>query len=196
MFKVIVGPVKAGKSRALLQRCEDIYTRVRLFSAVNSQMGGQAIKSRNSDHTEESIPISKLSEVLHHIDYPTPVTTLLVDEVQFLEVTPEELIYTLRALGKRHIDLIVYGLDMDYKGMPFMSTATCMSMADKVIKVHGHCDICKTRESSMSLRMLNNKPVPLDDKVELVQLDGTGETTYLTVCRECFNKAYEGMHLT
>lgn len=190
MFTVVSGPVKAGKSKALIQRYEDEYSRIRLFSAKQAQMEGEQVKSRASETIIDSIPISSMSEILYHLTYPTPPTLILVDEVQFINVDEEILRYILAELNKRNIDLVVYGLDMDYKGMPFRTTAVCMSMADKVVKIHGTCDICHKHKSSMSLRMYNNKPVSLNKQVELVQLDNTRETTYLTVCRKCFEKTY------
>lgn len=189
-FTTVVGPVKAGKSRALIQRYEDEYSSIRLFSAKQAQENGEKIKSRAGDEELNSIPISSMSEILYHLDYPMPVHLLLIDEVQFIDAEPSILQYILAELGKRNIDLVVYGLDMDYKGMPFTTTAMCMSMADKVVKIHGTCDLCHLAPSSMSLRMHDHKPVSLSVNVDLVQLDNTGETTYLTVCRDCFNKIY------
>ena len=189
-FTTVVGPVKAGKSRALIQRFEDEYTNVRLFSAKQAQENGEKVKSRAGGVVLESIPISSMSEILYHLEYPTKPTLILVDEVQFINAEPTILQYILAELSRRNIDLVVYGLDMDYRGMPFTTTALCMSMADKVVKVHGTCDICHITTSSMSLRMHDNKPVSLSADVDLVQLDNTGETTYLTVCRDCFNKIY------
>ena len=190
-FTTIVGPVKAGKSRALIQRFEDEYSSIRLFSAKQSQANGEQIKSRAGDVILESIPISSMSEILYHLTYPKPPTLILVDEVQFINAEPIILRYILAELDKRKIDLVVYGLDMDYKGMPFTTTAMCMSMADKVIKIHGTCDICHLVPSAMSLRMYNGKPVSLSADVDLIQLDNTSETTYLTVCRDCFNRIYD-----
>lgn len=189
-FTTVVGPVKAGKSRALIQRYEDEYSSIRLFSARRAQENGEKIKSRAGEDVLDSIPISSLSEILYHLDYPIPIHLLLIDEVQFIDAEPSILQYILAELGKRNIDLVVYGLDMDYKGMPFPTTAMCMSMADKVVKIHGTCDICHLAQSTMSLRMYNNKPVSLSADIDLVQLDNTGETIYLTVCRDCFNKIY------
>ena len=36
-FTTVIGPVKAGKSRALIQRFEDEYASIRLFSAKQAQ---------------------------------------------------------------------------------------------------------------------------------------------------------------
>ena len=189
-FTTVIGPVKAGKSRALIQRFEDEYASIRLFSAKQAQENGEKIKSRAGGAILNSIPISSMSEILYHLEFPTKPTLILVDEVQFINAEPTILQYILAELGRRDIDLVVYGLDMDYKGMPFATTALCMSMADKVVKVHGTCDICHLAPSTISLRMHNNKPLSLSADVDLVQLDNTGETTYLTVCRDCFNKIY------
>ena len=83
-FTTVIGPVKAGKSRALIQRFEDEYANIRLFSAKQAQENGEKIKSRAGGVVLNSIPISSMSEILYHLEYPTKPTLILVDEVQFI----------------------------------------------------------------------------------------------------------------
>ena len=186
MFKVIVGPVKASKSKALIDRYLASDKTV-LYSAKASQCEGYQIKSRGHEIHVQSQPISNMIEILCYSQSQTK--TILIDEIQFINVSHEELRTILTTLDEVNIDLIVYGLDMDYTGKPFPTTALCMAMADEVIKMNGYCDICGHEKSTMSLRCRNGKPVDTMIESELIALDNSDEITYKSVCRHCYDEA-------
>ena len=194
MFKCIVGPVKSEKSKVLIERYNSDSEHTLLFSPYIAQENGMKVKSRYGTEVN-SIPITSITEVItllkDYIKNGMKVRTILIDEIQFVNILPSTLRDVVNYLLELNIDLIVYGLDMDYKGMPFSSTSICMSLADSVIKVNGYCDICKSHPSTMSLRLDDGKVVSVKDYKQLIQLDGESNTTYLSVCRECYNKEYK-----
>ena len=185
MFKVIVGPVKASKSKALINRAEEEDTV--LFSSELALENGKKIRSRCGSEIS-STPITSISEIIPSI-YDNRVRTILVDEIQFINITIVALDTVSSLIEEHNKTLIVYGLDLDYKGLPFTSTALCMSYADKVIKVNGICEECGM-PSTMSVRCSDGKPVDITEHADLVSLDNTGNITYKTVCRKCYNKIY------
>lgn len=186
MFKVIVGPVKAGKSKALIERATSDST-VKLFSSSLALEEGKIIRSRVGTEIK-STPISSITEVIPYIREHN-FKTILIDEIQFINTTIVGLTEVLRELDNKDTDLIVYGLDMDYKGLPFMTTLMCMSMADVVIKMNGICDKCG-KPSLMSVRCRNGEPVDITAYEDLVSLDNNDNVTYMTVCRRCYNEIY------
>ena len=183
---MIVGPVKAGKSKALIERATSDST-VKLFSSSLALEEGKLIRSRVGTEIE-STPISSLTEIIPYVRTGN-FKTILVDEIQFINATIASLDEVLREVDSMNIDLIVYGLDMDYKGLPFMTTLLCMSKADVVIKMNGICDKCG-KPSLMSVRCRNGKPVNIREYEDLVSLDNEDNVTYMTVCRRCFQEIY------
>ena len=59
-----------------------------------------------------------------------------VDEAQFFD---NEIVKVCNELANRGVRVIVAGLDMDYKGVPFSSMANLMATAEYVTKVHAIC---------------------------------------------------------
>ena len=194
MLIAIVGPVKSGKSKALLETYKSLSVEHKcvLLASCVSQENGNTIKSR-CGLAEEAIPIKSYYEAVQYID---DNEYIFIDEVQFL---PNEQ-GALKAVINRAIDktVIVCGLDMDFRGDVFPTMATTLCMADEVRKMNGNCDICKVENiSTMSLRLENGKPAEFD--AELVSLDGEEnggvKIEYLTTCRDCYIKTYKQTNL-
>ena len=59
-----------------------------------------------------------------------------IDEAQFFD---EAIIKVCNTLANEGIRVIVAGLDMDYKGVPFKNMANLMATAEYVTKVHAIC---------------------------------------------------------
>ena len=59
-----------------------------------------------------------------------------IDEAQFFD---DGIVEVCNTLANRGIRVIVAGLDMDYKGVPFKNMANLMATAEYVTKVHAIC---------------------------------------------------------
>lgn len=103
---------------------------------------------------------------------------ILIDEVQFFKPQLIEDIEQLIGEGKR-----VYGagLDLDFKGNPFLLTSHLMSIADKVNKHHAVCMGCGEDA------YISHKKVPNDRLVELGHSD-----LYEALCRSCYQLKAKG----
>jgi thymidine kinase len=84
--------------------------------------------------------------------------TLLVDEVQFFD---DELPAVLERIG---VDVVATGLDLDFRREPFPTTAALVAVADVVDRFTARCGRCG-RAASVTQRLLNGRPAPLDDPV-------------------------------
>ena len=80
--------------------------------------------------------------------------------------------------GKR---VIVAGLDMDFKGVPFGPMPQLMAIADEVTKVHAICVKCG------NLAYVSHRIVNDDERVLLGELQ-----EYEPLCRQCYDKAVKG----
>ena len=98
-----------------------------------------------------------------------------IDEAQFLD---EGLVDVCNQLANRGVRVIVAGLDMDYKGVPFGPMPGLCAIADEVTKVHAICVKCG------ALAYVSHRLVENDKRVLL------GETQeYEPLCRECYQRA-------
>jgi thymidine kinase len=98
-----------------------------------------------------------------------------IDEAQFLD---NGLVEVCNELANRGVRVIVAGLDMDFKGVPFGPIPALCAIADEVTKVHAICVKCGS-VAYVSHRLVNNdKRVLLGEKDE-----------YEPLCRECYQKA-------
>ena len=86
----------------------------------------------------------------------------------------------LNQLADNGVRIIVAGLDMDFRGVPFGPMPQLLAIADEVTKVHAICVQCG------DLAMYSHRKVSGDKQVML------GETQeYEPLCRSCYNKLRE-----
>jgi thymidine kinase len=110
--------------------------------------------------------------------FTSEIDVVGIDEAQFFD---EGLVNVCNQLAANGIRVIVAGLDMDYKGVPFGPMPELCAIADEVTKVHAICVKCG-RLAYVSHRIVRN-----DKRVFLGE-----QSEYEPLCRECYAKA-EGL---
>ena len=98
-----------------------------------------------------------------------------IDEAQFLD---NGLVDVCNQLANRGVRVIVAGLDMDFKGVPFGPIPALCAIADEVTKVHAICVKCGALAYVSHRLVHNDKRVLLGEKDE-----------YEPLCRDCYQKA-------
>ena len=98
-----------------------------------------------------------------------------IDEAQFLD---DGLVDVCNELANKGVRVIIAGLDMDYKGVPFGPIPALCAIADEVTKVHAICVRCGAL-AYVSHRLVNN-----DHRVLLGEKE-----EYEPLCRDCYQKA-------
>ena len=90
------------------------------------------------------------------------------------------LIDVCNQLANNGVRVIIAGLDMDFKGVPFGPMPALCAIADEVSKVHAICVKCGQLASFSHRTVKNDKQVLL------------GETAqYEPLCRECYQRALQ-----
>ena len=84
----------------------------------------------------------------------------------------------LNELANSGVRVIVAGLDMDFKGIPFGPIPALCAIADEVTKVHAICVRCGALAYVSHRLISNDRRVLLGEKDE-----------YEPLCRECYQKA-------
>ncbi|CAG8626441.1 11535_t:CDS:2 [Gigaspora rosea] len=107
------------------------------------------------------------------------IETIFIDEIQFF---PPETVSFLCSLTQQGHQIIVAGLDKNFRGEPFNETIkTLLALADYVEKLTAICQVCQ-KEASFTQRMFNGQPARYHDPLILVG----GQETYEARCGTCY----------
>ena len=83
-------------------------------------------------------------------------------------------------LADRGYEVIVTGLDLDFRGQPFGPMPVLLAVADEVVKLRAICARCG-REASRSQRLVDGEPAPAT--APIIQVGS--EESYEARCRHC-----------
>ncbi len=174
-IEVVCGSMFSGKTEELirrLRRAQFARQRVEIFKpSIDTRYSDEEVVSH--DHNAIlSTPIDSSASILL---LSSDIDVVGIDEAQFFD---EGLVDVCNGLANRGVRVIVAGLDMDYKGVPFGPIPALCAIADDVTKVHAICVRCG------SLAYVSHRTVQNDKRVLL------GETQeYEPLCRECYQRA-------
>ena len=100
-----------------------------------------------------------------------------VEEGQFFDERLPEVVERLATSGKQ---VIVTGLDRDFRGVPFGPMPRLLSLADQVTKLTAICMVCG-EPATRTQRLIDGTPAPADSP--LIVIGGMGDETYEARCR-------------
>jgi thymidine kinase len=174
-IEVVCGSMFSGKTEELirrLKRAKFARQRVEIFKpSIDTRYSDEEVVSHDQNAIL-STPIDSSSSILL---LASDIDVVGIDEAQFLD---EGLVQVCNELANRGVRVIVAGLDMDFRGVPFGPIPALCAIADEVTKVHAICVKCG------SLAYVSHRLVQSDKRVLL------GETLeYEPLCRECYQKS-------
>jgi thymidine kinase len=102
---------------------------------------------------------------------------IAIEEGQFWDERLPEVIERLADAGKQ---VIVSGLDRDFRGIPFGPMPRLMALADEVTKLTAICVVCG-EPATRTQRLIDGHPAPMDSP--LIVIGGMGDETYEARCR-------------
>ena len=190
----MTGPVKAGKTKALIEKYEELTSmgeQTQVFSSKFSLNQGETVQSRFGTKLK-AIPIDSIFDTLTHIKPDTK--NIMIDEFQFLQGSKNDLrIFFTENYGK--YEFFVYGLDLDFQKKSFALMAEILCLGDIIIKLHSNCDMCDVQNKGRySLRLEDGEPAEIySPNPQIILLDGTHtdtEITYKSICEECWKDIY------
>ena len=178
-IEVVCGSMFSGKTEELIRRMKRAK-----FARQRVEIFKPSLDTRYSDidvvsHDQHSIPSTPIDSSSSILLLSSDIEVVGIDEAQFLD---DGLVDVCNELANRGVRVIVAGLDMDYKGVPFGPMPALCAIADDVTKVHAICVKCG------ALAYVSHRLVQNDKRVLL------GETNeYEPLCRECYKKALAEM---
>ncbi len=170
------GPMFSGKSAYIIK---DILSNINSSKLVFKPVGdvrSDKLYTREGLHFD-AIGINKAEDILPHIK--EWVRVVYVDEINFFDVSIVKVIDTLINQG---VDVVVSGLDKDFRLEWFPQSKELIKMADVGIKLKARCHVCG-KGSTNTARFINGEPAPIDSPVILS--DASDDSVeYLSVCDE------------
>jgi thymidine kinase len=175
---VITGSMFAGKTEELIRRVRRaLYARrsVQVFKhALDDRSELTKIRTHNGV-LHEAVAVGSSEELVVRVERGTDVVA--VEEAQFFD---EGIVEVCRDLADGGHDVLVTGLDMDFRGEPFGPMPALMAEADEVVKLRAICAVCG-RDASRSQRLIDGRPAPVGAPTILVG----AEESYEARCRYC-----------
>lgn len=173
-IEVICGSMFSGKTEELirrLNRARIAQQKVEIYKPmIDTRYSEENVVSHDSNSVA-STPVESSQSILL---MATEADVVGIDEAQFFDEGLIEVCNTLANRGKR---IIIAGLDMDFKGVPFGPMPALCAIAEDVTKVHAICVRCG------NLAHVSHRIVEGDKQVMLGELQ-----EYEPLCRHCYNK--------
>jgi len=180
ILEIICGPMFSGKSEELIRRLRrakiaklDV---VAFKPSIDDRHAIEYVVSHNGSKFHAH-PLDTLEQMLDIAGAPE-VDVIGIDEVQFFPKDIVPVILELVDAGKR---VLIAGLDLDFRGVPFGSMPALLALADKITKLQAICTQCGT-DAHFSQRLINDEPAKYDDPIVLVG----AQEAYQARCRSCF----------
>ena len=177
-IEVITGSMFSGKTEELIRRLKRAKIAKQQVEIFKPRIEVRYSEEEVVSHDENAIHSTPVDSSANISLLATGVEVVGIDEAQFFD---DGLVQVCNQLANSGIRVIIAGLDMDYKGVPFGPIPGLMAIAEYVTKVHAICVRCGN---------LANYTHRLSEDEELIVL---GETDiYEPLCRICYAKDNSG----
>ena len=179
-LELIIGPMFSGKTKLLISRYYEISNNKNNFILViNYYKDTRYSVDSIVSHDGESIPainISLLSIInsLFEISQSSEINLynyIFINEGQFFPDLKESVITLIERYNK---NVVICGLDCDYKQEKFGQIWDLIPHADSIIKLQGKCNNCSNK--SLFTHRLSNESIQ-----EVI-----GTRNYIPLCRNCY----------
>lgn len=170
---VVSGCMFSGKTTMLIRLAEKAKKEgkhIEVFYPENDTRHEKDIIKSHSDLTHESKALPLAVSEIPNLKFDT----VFIDEAQFFE---KSLTKAINGLVEKEVDVVVGGLDKDFRGEPFPTVESLSVIADDVVHLEAICTVCK-KPAFFSQRLVES------DDVILIG----GKDMYQPRCQEHFIK--------
>src|SRR5205823_6311256 len=175
-IEVIAGVMFSGKSEELIRRVRRAViakNQVQVFkSHLDARYAGLYSISTHDGGLVEAEPVDSSDEIMTRRRPDTQV--LAVDEVQFLD---DGIVDVANTLADQGVRIVLAGIDMDFRGLPFGPMPALLAIAEIVDKLQAICVVCG-EPASRNQRLVNGRPALWDSPTIMVG----GRESYAARC--------------
>jgi len=170
-LEVYYGPMKSGKTRALLNRLDSLsYLSNCPLVIVKPQSDSRDrdVRSRFGEvHLPcETVPAHDPRRIL---DLVTDSRVLAIDEAQFFAAGCG-LLKVVRECQLRGMNVLASGLNLDFRGEPFGEMPLLINQADVAYPLHAICDYPGCNNAAFyTQRLIDGEPAPYDEPIVSVE---------------------------
>ncbi len=139
-IEVVCGSMFSGKTEELVRRCKRAQIGKQKVQVFKPKIDDRYSKDHVQSHDANRLPsiaIENARMILELVDDNTRVVG--IDEAQFFD---EGVVEVANKLAYRGMRVIVAGLDMDFRGMPFGPMPRLLAVAENVTKLSAICVVC------------------------------------------------------
>ncbi len=181
---VICGSMFSGKSEELIKKLRRIpyakYSAIAFAPDVDFRRGKNSINSASGGEYKAT-SVKRSVDILEVVQKTNPtVDVVAIDEAQFFDMNLVEVCRMLADQGKQ---VLVAGLDLDFRGEPFGPMGTLKQIATHTQTEHAQCNVCG-KEASRTQRLVTvdgeKRPAHYDEPIILVG----AEESYEARCYE------------
>ena len=178
-LEVICGSMFSGKSEELIRRL-----RRAEFAQQKTQVFKHTLDNRSTiehihAHSGNSLAAIAADNAHHIISFVLENTQVIgIDEVQFFAQDIIDIVNILISQGKR---VIVAGLDLDFRALPFGCMPSLLALADSVTKLNAVCMVCGV-DAHHTQRLVNGSPARFHDPLIMIG----AQECYQARCRKCY----------
>jgi len=179
-IEIVLGCMYSGKTSEVIKVCKKWHSISRKAICINfegdTRYGDDEKLYSHDLSTVQCIKVSKLEQV----DLETIKTgdIILINEGQFFSDLIEYCLLWCEQYGK---DIIVSGLDGDFKRRPFGKILDLIPYANSVTKLNAFCSLCKDGTHAPFTWRLS------DEKDQIV----IGSTNYIAICRKHYCELFK-----
>ena len=174
-IEVICGSMFSGKTEELIRRLRRAEFAKQTILLVKPGIDDRYATEAVVSHQGQSWEAKRVAEAKEIQEEWNGQQIVAIDEAQFFDTA---LVQVCNDLANNGVRVIVAGLDMDFKGLPFGPMPQLMAIAEEVSKVHAVCVHCG------KLAQFSHRTVAQTQQV----LVGAVEK-YQPLCRSCYQKA-------
>ena len=176
-IEVVCGSMFSGKTEELIRRMKRAKfakQKVEIFKpSLDTRYSEEDVVSHDKN-TIRSTPIDSSGAILL---LASDIDVVGIDEAQFFD---DGLVEVCNQLANNGVRVIVAGLDMYYKGIPFGPIPALCAIADEVTKV------LAIRVKCGALAYVSHRLIHNDKRVLLGEKD-----EYEPLCRECYQRSID-----
>ena len=170
-INVFTGPMKCGKTQKILNELDRQLIAgkdIKVFKpSIDNRFGNNIVKTRSGNKVE-AININSIDELQNY-----NADIYFIDEFQFLNGEVD----TIEKMATNGKKFFISGLNLTAEKKPFGKMGELMCMADNVQMMTSICEICKNENAIFSYFK--------GQKTGDVYI---GDSEYIPVCRNCYNK--------
>ena len=128
----------------------------------------------------ECVPVSCVGTLEEILEQKDP-SHIVIDEAHFFTPESKDFVALIVALLNHGKQIIVSGLDLNFRGEPFGPMPELLAYADSVEKFKANCVKCHLEVYCISQRLINGQPARYHDPLIMVG----AEELYEPRCRSC-----------